>query len=116
MSKQYVWDYVVSLVIDEADHILDDRHFAADIKSMADLIKTRRLPCQILLFSATFNDRVIQFARRLVPGAIEIRKATTDLCLQTVHMVNDGDRCECSIRFLRAGLKRSALLLTRSTS
>ena len=99
MSKQYVWDYVVSLVIDEADHILDDRHFAADIKSMADLIKTRRLPCQILLFSATFNDRVIQFARRLVPGAIEIRKATTDLCLQTVHMYSifaSGFEAKCT--------------------
>lgn len=86
-SMQYNWSQLKCLVIDEADHVLEDRHFAPDIRSMVSLFQAMQLPLQILLFSATFNEKVMRFARSIAPQAIEIRKSAEDLRLQTVHMV-----------------------------
>lgn len=77
---------LVSLVIDEADELLENRSFSQDITSLLNLLGSFRLPLQILLFSATFNPKVLHFAQRVAPGATLIRKATTDLRLNNVNL------------------------------
>lgn len=93
-SMRYNWSYLKCLVIDEADHVLEDRHFAPDIRSMVSLFTAMQLPLQILLFSATFNEKVMRFARSIAPQAIEIRKTAADLRLRTVHMVQTPNPSE----------------------
>ena len=74
--------------------MLEDRHFAPDIRSMVSLFTAMQLPLQILLFSATFNEKVMRFARSIAPQAIEIRKTAADLRLRTVHMVQTPNPSE----------------------
>ncbi|KAK8823194.1 hypothetical protein WA538_002342 [Blastocystis sp. DL] len=87
MSGGFDYRALVCMVIDEADEMIRNRAFAADISALTKLFAGVRLPVQILLFSATFDDKVIQFAHRIAPGAVEIRKATTELQLSTVLLL-----------------------------
>lgn len=77
---------LVSMVVDEADEMLENRSFSQDISSLIQILNSFRLPLQLLLFSATFNPRVLSFAQRIAPGATLIRKATTDLRLKGVNL------------------------------
>ncbi|KAF7233138.1 hypothetical protein EG68_11524, partial [Paragonimus skrjabini miyazakii] len=56
-------------------------------KTLPLLVSTKRLPstCQILLFSATFDDEVVEFAREFVPDPIEIRVKRTQLPLKNIR-------------------------------
>jgi ATP-dependent RNA helicase dbp5 len=94
MSGGFDYRALVCMVIDEADEMIRNRAFAADISALTKLFAGVRLPVQILLFSATFDDKVIQFAHRIAPGAVEIRKATTELQLSTVLLVGVEEGCE----------------------
>ncbi|KAL3691292.1 hypothetical protein R1sor_004943 [Riccia sorocarpa] len=57
------------LVFDEADHMLDQDGFQDDSLRIMRDIKQGRANCQILLFSATFSDRVRDFAKKTIPAA-----------------------------------------------
>ncbi|KAL2622656.1 hypothetical protein R1flu_002861 [Riccia fluitans] len=57
------------LVFDEADHMLDQDGFQDDSLRIMRDIKQSRANCQILLFSATFSDKVREFAKRTIPSA-----------------------------------------------
>lgn len=94
MSNGFDYRSLICMVIDEADEMIRNRAFAADIMALTKLFSGIRLPIQILLFSATFDDKVIQFAHRIAPGAVEIRKATTELQLSTVLLVGVEEGCE----------------------
>ena len=94
MSGGFDYRALVCMVIDEADEMIRNRAFAADISALTKLFAGVRLPVQILLFSATFDDKVIQFTHRIAPGAVEIRKATTELQLSTVLLVGVEEGCE----------------------
>ena len=68
---------VVSLVLDEADRMLD-LGFADELARVLDLLPKRR---QNLLFSATFPDAVRELAKRLLrePTVIEIDSAPAEM-------------------------------------
>ncbi|KAF6774035.1 hypothetical protein AHF37_07125 [Paragonimus kellicotti] len=58
-------------VLDEADVMMEQEGFL----NISKRIKSKLSPsCQILLFSATYGDSVMEFARELVPNPIEIRQ------------------------------------------
>lgn len=84
MKGGLYFNNLVSLVLDEADEMLENRSFSQDTIALLNLFTSYRLPLQILLFSATFNPKVMNFAKRIAPGAVIIKKSTTDLRLNTV--------------------------------
>ena len=94
MSGGFDYRALVCMVIDEADEMIRNRAFAADISALTKIFAVVRLPVQILLFSAPLDDQVIKFANRIAPGAVEIRKATTELQLSTVLLVGVEECCE----------------------
>ncbi|KAF6778705.1 hypothetical protein AHF37_01962 [Paragonimus kellicotti] len=74
--------FLKTFVLDEADvMILEEGFFNISLR-----IK-KRLPstCQILLFSATFEDEIMEFAREFVPDPIEIRVKRTQLPLKNIR-------------------------------
>ena len=88
MSNGLECRYLVSLVIDEADAIIQNRSFAQDLKPLVLYFNGLRLPIQFLFFSATFSPQVLRFAKEIAPGAVLIQKASTELRLDTVHLVS----------------------------
>ncbi|KAF7256994.1 hypothetical protein EG68_06083 [Paragonimus skrjabini miyazakii] len=68
-------------VLDEADVMIEQEGFL----NISQRIKSKLSPsCQILLFSATYGDSVMEFARELVPNPIEIRVKRTQLPLKNI--------------------------------
>ena len=92
MNGGFDYRYIVCMVIDEADEMLRNKAFAADIMTLTKMFSGMQLPVQVLLFSATFDNKVLHFARKIAPGAVEIRKLTTELQLDTVLLVMNGNR------------------------
>lgn len=86
MKGGLFFNHLVSLVIDEADEMLENRSFSQDTNALLSIFGSYRLPLQILLFSATFNPKVLNFAKKIAPGAVVIKKSTTDLRLNTVNL------------------------------
>ncbi|KAG5519678.1 hypothetical protein PMAC_001834 [Pneumocystis sp. 'macacae'] len=71
-------------VLDEADNMLDQQNLGAQCMR----IKSR-LPkmTQIILFSATFPDDVVEFSLRFAPNANEIRLKTEELSLDGIKQL-----------------------------
>eukprot|EP00743_Colponemidia_sp_Colp-15_P002447 GILK01002652.1.p1 GENE.GILK01002652.1~~GILK01002652.1.p1 ORF type:complete len:478 (-),score=100.25 GILK01002652.1:190-1623(-) len=72
------------LVLDEADEMLNMQGLGDATKKIR-----RSLPaqCQVLLFSATFADRVKTFAERLIPNANTIVVRKEDLTLSIIEQM-----------------------------
>ena len=51
MSQGFYFQNLVSLVIDEADEMLENHSFSQDIQSLLTIFNSCRLPIQILFFS-----------------------------------------------------------------
>ena len=90
-------DSVKILVFDEADEMLKTDAFASDsvrlITTVRQAVSRRRGapasssavdPLQILLFSATFNDKVKAFAMKVVPGANQVFVPREQLSLDVI--------------------------------
>ena len=88
MSQNFNYTNLVCMVIDEADEVLNNTSFAQDIVNVTTMFRGLRLPVQLLLFSATFDDKVLRFTRKIAPGAVLIQKAPSELKLDTVHLVD----------------------------
>ena len=71
-----------------SDEVLNNTSFAQDIVNVTTMFRGLRLPVQLLLFSATFDDKVLRFTRKIAPGAVLIQKAPSELKLDTVHLVD----------------------------
>ncbi|KAG5451843.1 ATP-dependent RNA helicase ddx25 [Clonorchis sinensis] len=68
-------------VLDEADLMMEEEGFL----NISQRIKRKLSPsCQILLFSATYGDDIVEFAREFVPNPIEIRVKRTELSLKNI--------------------------------
>lgn len=64
MNQAFNYTNLVCLVIDEADEVLNNTTFAQDIVSVTKMFRGLHLPVQILLFSATFDEKVLRFTRQ----------------------------------------------------
>ncbi|MCU4579753.1 DEAD/DEAH box helicase [Acinetobacter gyllenbergii] len=83
--RQLKLDKVESLIVDEADRMLD-LGFAEDLEAIGELAANRN---QTLMFSATFADRIIRLAERMMNDpqriAIETGHSTNTDVTQTLH-------------------------------
>ncbi|MDG5730901.1 DEAD/DEAH box helicase [Acinetobacter baumannii] len=83
--RQLKLDKVDALIVDEADRMLD-LGFSEDLEAISDLAANRG---QTLMFSATFTDRIIRLAERMMNEperiAIETGHSTNTDITQTLH-------------------------------
>ncbi|MEB3754670.1 DEAD/DEAH box helicase [Acinetobacter sp. MD2(2019)] len=83
--RQIKLDLVDSLIVDEADRMLD-LGFSEDLEAISDLASNRK---QTLMFSATFAPRIINLAERMMNDperiAIETGHSTNTDISQTLH-------------------------------
>jgi superfamily II DNA/RNA helicase len=83
--RQIKLDKVESLIVDEADRMLD-LGFSEDLEAIGELAANRK---QTLMFSATFADRIIRLAERMMNDpqriAIETGHSTNTDVTQTLH-------------------------------
>ncbi len=84
--RQLALNEVDALIVDEADRMLD-LGFSEDLEAIGDLAANRK---QTLMFSATFADRIIHLAKRMMNAdpvriAIETGHSTNTDVTQTLH-------------------------------
>eukprot|EP00850_Spirogloea_muscicola_P021871 SM000265S09792 [mRNA] locus=s265:79836:83161:- [translate_table: standard] len=78
-------DNIKILVFDEADHMLDQDGFQDDSVRIMNLIRRSSKHCQVLLFSATFSERVKEFAKSQVPDANMVFIKPNELSLDVIR-------------------------------
>ena len=107
-------DAVETLVLDEADRMLD-MGFIRDIRKVLQAIPPRR---QNLLFSATFSKDIKQLANELLNAPMEIQVArqntTAEQISQVVHPVDRNRKRELLSHMIGAGNWRQVLVFTRT--
>jgi ATP-dependent RNA helicase RhlE len=107
-------DAVETLVLDEADHMLD-LGFIPDVRRVIATLPRQR---QTLLFSATMPPPIAELARRFMHRPAEIYltppEATVETIDQRVHFVSRTEKPELLARLLNeSGIER-ALVFTRT--
>ncbi|CAI9095776.1 OLC1v1031790C1 [Oldenlandia corymbosa var. corymbosa] len=72
-SKKLSLRFMKILVFDEADHMLAEGSFRDSSKKIMRLIVQSSPDCQVVLFSATFNDNVRAFVDQTISKEIFMR-------------------------------------------
>lgn len=107
-------DGVETLVLDEADRMLD-MGFIRDIRKVLQAIPARR---QNLLFSATFSGDIKKLANELLNSPMEIQVArqnmTAEQISQVVHPVDKRRKRELLSHLIGTGNWRQVLVFTRT--
>ena len=107
-------DAVETLVLDEADRMLD-MGFIRDIRKVLQVIPKNR---QNLLFSATFSKDIKQLASELLNAPMEIQIArqntTAEQISQVVHPVDRNRKRELLSHMIGEGNWRQVLVFTRT--
>jgi len=107
-------DGVETLVLDEADRMLD-MGFIRDIRKVLQALPPVR---QTLLFSATFSNDIKQLANDLLDNPREIQiarqNATADQISQVVHTVDRNRKRELLSHLIGTGNWRQVLVFTRT--
>ncbi|KAJ4724193.1 DEAD-box ATP-dependent RNA helicase [Melia azedarach] len=83
-SKKLGLSFVKILVFDEADHMLAEYGFKDDSLSIMTDIERSSAHCQVLLFSATFNETVRNFVTRVVKDYNQLFVKKEELSLESV--------------------------------
>lgn len=76
--------YIKILVFDEADLMLDDAGFKDDSLRIKKDIEKKSSHCQVVLFSATFNETVKNFISRVVKDYNQLYVKKEELSLESV--------------------------------
>eukprot|EP00878_Enallax_costatus_P015357 GHUV01016085.1.p1 GENE.GHUV01016085.1~~GHUV01016085.1.p1 ORF type:complete len:457 (+),score=103.79 GHUV01016085.1:581-1951(+) len=87
-KRQLDVDKIAILVFDEADEMLKAEAFADDSVRLIKTIRKKNPEVQLLLFSATFNDRVKDFAIRIAPNANQVFVPKEELSLDVISQYN----------------------------
>ncbi len=107
-------DGVETLVLDEADRMLD-MGFIRDIRKVLKVMPSKR---QNLLFSATFSTEIKQLANELLNAPMEIQVARQNTTLeqisQVVHPVDRNRKRELLSHMIGTGNWRQVLVFTRT--
>jgi ATP-dependent RNA helicase RhlE len=107
-------DAVETLVLDEADRMLD-MGFIRDIRKVLQVMPKNR---QNLLFSATFSKDIKQLANELLNAPMEIQVAgqntTAEQISQVVHLVDRNRKRELLSHLIGVGNWRQVLVFTRT--
>lgn len=77
-------NYIKILVFDEADHMLAEDGFRDDSLRIMREIERVNASCQVLLFSATFNDMVKDFVTKIVKDYNQLFVKKEELSLESV--------------------------------
>uniref|UniRef100_A0A383VSD2 RNA helicase n=1 Tax=Tetradesmus obliquus TaxID=3088 RepID=A0A383VSD2_TETOB len=87
-KRQLEVDHIRMLVFDEADEMLKDESFADAAVRLVKTVRKRSPQVQLLLFSASFNDRVKDFASRVAPSASQVFVPQQKLSLEVFRQYN----------------------------
>lgn len=107
-------DQISTLVLDEADRMLD-MGFIHDIKRILAKLPKKR---QSLLFSATFSDEIRKLAKEFLISPVEIdvapRNATAVKVDQLIHPVDKGRKAALLSHLIREKSWHQALVFART--
>ena len=107
-------DRVQSVVLDEADRMLD-MGFIHDIRKLMKQLPARR---QTLLFSATFSTEIRRLASGMLTNPVEIdvapRNSAAETVAQRVYRLEKAEKRQLLSRLIREGDWQQVLVFTRT--